>query len=78
MYVITQDKRLFINIKHFECISIDNVDDSCYTIVGHYHNDNQEAVEFGVYGDFKGASSVLNELSIAIENNQSVFYMPCD
>ena len=55
MYVMTQNERLFINIKHFECISIDNVDDSCYTIAGHYHNDNQEAVEFGVYGDFKGA-----------------------
>ena len=78
MYVMTQDKRLLINIKSFECMSIDNSDDSCYTITGHYYKDMQKPVELGTYQDNEIAQYILNELSIAIENNQSVFYMPCD
>ena len=78
MYVMTQDKRLLINIKSFECMSIDNSDASCYTIAGHYYKDRQESVELGTYQDNEIAQYILNELSVAIENNQSVFYMPCD
>ena len=75
MYVMTQSKRLLINIKYFECISIDNSDDSCYTITGHYYKDEQEPVEFGTYQDNEFAQYILEELSVAIEKNQSMFHM---